>query len=517
LITLLAAALVGCEGPELDEPEADVPEELQAAAEASLAYLRREVGRELPQGVGLRLRQAARDELQMVHTRVQQTFRGVPVLSGEAIVHLEPDRSLSSITDALVRGLSLDVTPALERGEAARLALLACPRCTAGAEEPQLFVMRHEGRDQLVYRVQLGPGEPADDAPPTMPVLFIDARSGGVVFQYDNLQTGVGSSLYSGQVSLDTLKRQNTYYLEDKGRRVGAFNRSVGGRFTDSDDRWDAPVQRAAVDAQYGAAKFYDYLLSVHGRRGIDGAGGPGAATSADGTTRLIASVVHVGNRFNNAYWNGSYMSYGDGDGTTFSPLTTLDICGHEMMHGVTERTARLSYYGESGALNESWSDVFGALNERYARGGVENAQTWMLGEDAYTPQNGNRDAFRYLDNPHAAPNRGATPDDDPDHYNERYRGGADNGGVHINSGIANKVFYLLAKGGSHHLGGSMAGIGTDAAARIWYKALTAYMTSGTNFRGARMATLNAAAALYGSGSAQHSAVARAWSLCGVN
>jgi Zn-dependent metalloprotease len=183
------------------------------------------------------------------------------------------------------------------------------------------------------------------------------------------------------------------------------------------------------------------------------------------------------------------------------------------MQHGITERTANLTYSNESGALNESWSDVFGAMVERYAQGQTSN--TWKIGEQCYTPGVAG-DALRYMDNPHAASNSGYTADDDPDHYAERYTGTGDSGGVHINSGIANKAFYLLAVGGTHHRGGSMTGIGADAAAKIWYRALTSYMTSSTNFKGARTATLNAAAALYGSGSANYNAVAQAWNLCGV-
>ncbi len=120
------------------------------------------------------------------------------------------------------------------------------------------------------------------------------------------------------------------------------------------------------------------------------------------------------------------------------------------------------------------------------------------------------------MDNPHSAANNGFTADDDPDHYSERYTGTGDNGGVHINSGIANKAFHLLAVGGSHHMGGSMTGVGAVAAARIWYLALTGYMTSGTNFAGARVATLAAATALYGAESTERGAVASAWTLCGV-
>jgi thermolysin len=126
-------------------------------------------------------------------------------------------------------------------------------------------------------------------------------------------------------------------------------------------------------------------------------------------------------------------------------------------------------------------------------------------------------DVERDMANPHKGMNYGFTPDDQPDHYTERYTGTQDNGGVHVNSGISNKVFYLVAKGGSHHRGGSMTGIGPDKAGKIWYRALTGYMTRTTNFKGARTATLNAAKALYGASSPEYTAVGKAWSLCGVN
>jgi thermolysin len=321
--------------------------------------------------------------------------------------------------------------------------------------------------------------------------------------------------------------------MEDHSRRLGTFDNRNSARitqagivnfgsfyyFTDADNVWNTSTQRAGVDAHFGSAKVYDYFLNVHGRNGIDGSGGPRTLNSINGTTTLITSIVHFGKSYNNAFWSSSrnQMFYGDGNGTTFSPLVTIDICGHEMQHGITSRTANLVYQGESGALNESWSDVFGAMVELYARGGQETTATWRIGEDAYTPATAG-DALRYMDTPHSAGNYGYTANDDPDHYTERYTGTGDNGGVHINSGIANHVFYLVAKGGNHaHIAGPfVAGIGTDKAAKIWYKAITTYMTSSTNFAGARAATLNAATSLYGAGSAEYLAVANAWAACGV-
>lgn len=464
------------------------------------------------------------DDLNMAHTRVQQTVNGVPVWGGEAIVHLRKDGSLFTVTDNLVKNVFVDTTPTLSEKVAVEM---ATSRIRGGREvltaEPvtDLWVWAGKDETQLVYRVQLRRED--GTAQTSMPVYFINAHTGAKVFSYDNLQTqsatGSGVSLYSGTVPLNTYKSGTTFYLEDVGRKVGTFNynngTSTAARYSDADNVWDSAIQKAGVDAQYGAIKTYDYFLNVHGRNGIDGSGGPGATTSIDGTTRLITSRVHYSSNYNNAFWNGSYMTYGDGNGTTFSPLVTLDIAGHEMTHGVTERTANLTYANESGALNESMSDVFGAMVERSVQG--ESANTWKIGEQCYTPSNGTGDALRYMDNPHLASNSGYTSDDDPDHYAERYTGSGDNGGVHINSGIANYAFYLAAKGGTHHRSGvTVTGMGADDAAKIWYRALTSYMTASTNFAGARTATLNAATVLFGATSTQYARTCAAWTAVGV-
>ncbi len=470
----------------------------------------------------IQVRRTDNDSDAVSHVRVQERFKGVPVFLGEAIAHVRPDGVVASVTDNFVKGISetLSVVPSIGRDRAVARAVLAhgCESCLTAAPEADLMVLRHARADHLAWRVQLRREDGTDAT--SMPVYFVDAHDGALIWTYDNLQTGTGNSLYSGTVTVTTSSVGTTRYLEDLSRRMGTFDMrnttAKVNRFTDANDVWDSSTQRAGVDAHYGAAVVYDYFLGVHGRQGIDGNGGPGSiSAAASSTTSLIGSRVHYGRNYNNAFWNGSVMTYGDGDGTTRSAYVTLDIAGHEMTHGVTERSAGLIYSGESGALNESMSDVFGAMVERAARG--ETADTWKIGEQCYTPANGTGDAMRYMDDPHRASNRGYTADDDPDHYIERYTGTSDNGGVHINSGIGNKAFYLVAVGGTHHRGGSMAGVGSDAAARIWYRALTGYMTSGTNFAGARVATLAAAAQLYGVETPEYLAVASAWTLCGVN
>jgi thermolysin len=469
------------------------------------------------------------DDLKMAHTHVRQVVGGVPVWEGEAIVHLKADGELSLITDDLKDGIALETKPNLTEGDA----LFAARRMYAGSrfitEEPtvELYIYRGETRDHLAYRVEMPRLDGTDET--AIPVIFVDAHTGEKVFEHNNLQTGSGNSLYSGTVTIDTSSSGSTFYMEDLTRRMGTFNMNntgstttgTGGtqsRYTGTDDVWSATNERAGVDAHYGARWTYDYYKNVLGRNGINGSNGPGTTTAAANSgISLVSSRVHFGSNYNNAFWYQNKMSYGDGNGTTFSPLVTLDIAGHEMTHGVTQYSSNLTYANESGALNESMSDVFGAMVESYARGGVINGDTWKIGEQCYTPANGTGDALRYMDNPHLAGNGGYTADDDPDHYAERYTGTADSGGVHINSGIGNKAFYLAVVGGTHHRSGvTVTGMGSTNAARIWYRALTVYMTSGTNFSGARTAMLNAATDLFGSASTQYNTTATAWCAVGV-
>lgn len=443
------------------------------------------------------------------HTHIQQTVAGVPVVGGEAIVHLRSDGSPEEATDQLHRNVRLSTRPSKRDTEAiaAAEAAYGCTNCLTGGRTAELAILPEGESYRLVYKVSLRREDGTKDA--ALPIFFIDANTGAVVSRYDNLQTASGTSLYSGAVTFETYAKgaagAQTFYLEDIGRKFGTY-----GVAPSTTNLWSAARDQPAIDVQFATGKMLDYLKTVHGRPGINVAGQAGSAKSADGATWLLASTVHVGQ--GNAYWNGWSLNYGDGSGTSSSPWVSLDNVGHEMTHALIDATARLAYFGESGALNESWADVFGAMLERFVRG--ESASTWRVCEDIWTPGTPG-DALRYFDDPHAV--TGSVTGNDPDHYAERYAGTGDNGGVHANSGIANKAFYLLAKGGTHHRGGTMTGIGADAAARIWYLALTSYMTSGTTFLGARSATLAAAAALFGATSAEATAVANAWSLVGVS
>jgi Zn-dependent metalloprotease len=220
-----------------------------------------------------------------------------------------------------------------------------------------------------------------------------------------------------------------------------------------------------------------------------------------------MKSVVHFGSAYNNAYWDGEKMTYGDGDGKMFTPLSmALDVVGHEMAHGVTEHTAGLAYRNQSGALNESWSDVLGELIEQWAenRAGfgttdAAKAADWLIGEDVFTPGTAG-DALRSM----KAPGTGYKGDPQPGHMKDYKKMTADNGGVHINSGIPNKAAYEAA-----------IRIGGEKLAKIWYTALTDYLRPNSTFADAASATLAAATRLYGAGEVSQ-AVTDAWMAVGI-
>jgi Zn-dependent metalloprotease len=467
------------------------------------------------------------DELGMAHTKVRQVVNGIPVWEGEAIVHLRKDGSLSTITDDMKASIIVNTEANLSQEDAVSRVIGGYRGRAKMTDDAKvdMWIFRAADRDHLVYRIATSRLDGTKDT--AAPVVFIDAQTGEKVFEYNNLQTATGNSLYSGTVTLNTSSVGATFYLEDTTKKIGTFNMNSTGnestgtggtqsRYTDTDDVWDTTIQRAGVDAQFGAVKTFDYYQAIHGRNGIDGLGGPGTTTSAATGAAMIVSRVHFGTSgaYNNAFWFNNQMTYGDGNGTTFSPLVTLDVAGHEMTHGVTEKTANLTYANESGALNEGMSDIFGAMVERYARGGVTDSDTWKIGEQCYTPATAG-DALRYMANTHGSGTQ--TSGGNPDHYTERLITTADSGGVHTNSGILNKAFYLTSEGGTHHLSGvTTVGIGATDAEKIYYRGLSVYMTSGTNFAAARTALLSAATDLFGSTSTQYNTVATAWCAIGV-
>lgn len=454
------------------------------------------------------------DPTGMAHTRVRQLVEGVPVWEGEAIVHLHADGGLAGFTDNLLPDVQVDPNPDLSRTEAIDLAVAEHSggwAALSGDPVADLWVLRHEGSDHLVWRVQLKQVhmEP-DDA---MPVLFIDAHTAELVWSYNNFQTATCSAAtnFYGTVSLDCYTNGTSYYLENTSLLLGTYSYYNGTSqlyYISSPSTTmssASAIYTNANEAQYVSTAVYNYYSTNHLRDGIDGSGGPGYITSHG--YDFITSATSYYTNYVNAFWDPTdrYMSYGDGDGVNSRSLTTLDIGGHEMTHGVTQYEANLTYSGEPGHLNEATSDIFGAMVERSVLG--DTTGTWLLGEETWTPATSG-DALRYLSDPAAD---GVSYD-----YYTTSIGSAD---VHYGSGVANLAFYLMSEGGTHPRSRSttvVTAIGADAAADIWYLALTSYMTSSTNFSGARAAMLSAAGALYGTSSQQYLTVGDAWTAVGV-
>lgn len=414
---------------------------------------------------------------------------------------------------------TISLSPVYTSDQAVVNAKTNCIKCTNAAPLVRLAVYPtayskslsgYNGAGYLVWRVTLK--LPTDDI-----VYFIDAKTGNIVGIQDETRKYTAQTLYSGTKDIPSYYVSSLYFLEDLTKNTSvvgctAGNCSVLSQTYDADGVWDTPMN-VETQVMYGVSQVLSYLLSVHGRDGIDGSGGPSNILSADGVSQRFAHKVHAGINQTYAQWSSNGITYGDGDGTTFAPMVSVDIVAHEMAHGVLQYTANLNGAGEPGALEESFGDVMAALVDRYYNG--ERNETWKFGEDVYTPSIVG-DAIRYLDNPHLANNLNFTSDDDPDHYSEMYNGTADNGGIHTNAGIPNKAFYLLAKGGVHHMNTSinMTGIGIDAAAAIWWRAYTFYSSSTTTFADLRDNMQRSARDLYGDN--ENFQVGVAWGLCGV-
>ncbi|WDO08509.1 M4 family metallopeptidase [Streptomyces murinus] len=467
------------------------------------------------------------------HVRYDRTYHRLPVLGGDFVVHIGPDGGYRGADRASRAALALpSTTPKVSAPEAADLATNALRAANLGDRlrqvkaKPQLIVDALHGTPRLAWRTDAVALDSLGN--PVARTVLTDARTGARIDAWDSIETatGDGRSLYSGTVPLETTQSGSSYQLKDPTRGntyTGdaanktdlcifgiCISRAPSTVFTDTDNHWGTGAtgdrSSAAVDAQYGTDETWDYYKNVHGRNGIAGDG------------KGSYNRVHYGSNYNNAFWDDSCfcMTYGDGDGTTFGPLVALDVAGHEMSHGVTSKTAGLTYSGESGGLNEATSDILGTMVEWYANNPSDPGD-YLIGEQIVRPGFGGT-ALRYMDKPSRD---GSSAD-----YWSSSVGNLD---VHYSSGVANHFAYLLAEGSGAKVingvsynsptynGSTVTGIGHDKVGKIWYRALTVYMTSSTNYAGARTATLNAAKDLYGAGSAEYNAAAAAWSAVNVN
>ncbi|MFE3824293.1 M4 family metallopeptidase [Streptomyces sp. NPDC059092] len=466
-------------------------------------------------GLGAQEKLVVRDVVQDVdgttHTRYERTYRGLPVLGGDLVVAASKAGATQSVSKASKAALtnvatSAGVAPSAAEKQALSAAAAEGSKKTEAERAPRQVVWMAQGSPTLAYETVVG-GLQHDGTPNELHVVT-DAASGKKLYEWQAVKNGVGNTQYGGQVTLGSTASGSTYNLTDGGRgnhRTYNLNRGTSGTgtlFSNSTDVWGnglpANLETAGADAAYGAGLTWDYFKNVHGRTGIKG----------DGVGAY--SRVHYSSGYVNAFWQDSCfcMTYGDGSGNA-RPLTSIDVAAHEMSHGVTANTAGLVYSGESGGLNEATSDIFAAAVEFYANN-PNDPGDYLVGEKINI--NGNGTPLRYMDQPSKD---GASKD-----YWYSGIGGVD---VHYSSGPANHFFYLLSEGsGAKTVNGvsynsptsdglPVTGIGREKAEQIWFKALSTKFTTTTNYAAARTGTLAVAGELYGTTSAEYTAVQNAW------
>ena len=418
-----------------------------------------------------------RDELGQTHVRLQERLHGLPVIGAEYIVHSDANGNVIAMNGRFAAGRDLPRNPTVDAWSAIERATAQYGIENASfVDKPRLvYVVNERGTASLAWTATASYNDNGFDA---LDRIYADATSGDGVMRDAIAQHARNRRTYNANY---TQTLPGTLVLQETSGTTS-----------------DVSIQKAH---DY-AGVVYNYYSTIHGRDSYNGAGA------------TITSSVHYGSNYNNAGWTGTQMVYGDGDGSQFGPFSrALDVVAHELSHAVTDTTADLIYQNESGALNEATSDILGVAAESWSYGSVSSL-TWKVGEDCYTPATSG-DALRHMNDPELA--------GDEDYYPTRYTGTLDYGGVHSNSGIANLAFYLMVAGGTHPRGkttvnvpalSTTASTSLNMGAKIWYRALTVYMNSSTNFQGARTATAQAATDLYGSAAAD--SVHKAWDAVAV-
>ena len=447
------------------------------------------------------------------HVRFQRQYRGLAVFGGDFVVHLRADGSFVRASVTLDAPLQLSVDPGIPASTALD-AVDALPD-TSITGRPLLAIDAAGPTPALEWRVPM-------TAPAGPGIAQVDARSGRVGRIEPDIEeaSGTGSTVYSGTVTLDTTLSGSSYSLVDpvRGNAVtcdlhnapdpagpgySSPVSSACATFTDADNLWGdgtpANKQSAAADVAYGTANAFDYYKNVLGRNGVFG----------NGTG--VTSRVHSGTGYTNAFWNRTYkrMEYGDGAGDV-KPVTSLDVAGHELTHGVTQATANLDYNADAGGLNEATSDVFGTMAEFYANN-ANDAGDYLIAEK--DDIRGTGAPLRYMYQPSLD---GRSPD--------CWSTGVASLDPHYSSGIGNHAFFLTTEGSGQTPYGTsptcnnsvVSGIGRDKAAKIWYHALDAYFTSAETYPDARDDLLDATTDLYGACSPEWYTVEAAWTAVDV-
>jgi Zn-dependent metalloprotease len=468
-----------------------------------------------------------KDNIGYTHIRLQQLLEGVPVLGGIYIMHFKGEK-LHSMNGVFIKLESKSTT----------LSEAICLKNALDSTGAQQYMWESEMEEHVIkeikedeYATWYPKGElmyvpeslnfKSDQfylcykfnihtlIPRTAENVFVDANTGKIVARENQLHTtdvnGLAYTKYSGQKAIVTDSTAPfNYRLRENSRGNGIYTLNLrkttnyGGAvdFTDSNNYWNnvnTNKDEVATDCHWGAETTYDYYKNKFNRN------------SYNNNNARILSYVHYSNNYDNAFWDGFRMTYGDGN--VFKPLTSIDVCGHEITHAVTSNTANLIYSYESGQLNESFSDIFGNSIERY---GKPNDYSWKIGEEITVDSSGLRNMFNPKLKGH------------PRCYKSTnwYFGTADNGGVHLNSGVQNWWYYLITEGGSGTNDVSnvydVDSLGILSAEQIAYRNLTVYLTPSSQYADARFYSIRAAVDLFGECSKEVIAVTNAWYACNV-
>lgn len=469
----------------------------------------------------LRSVQNFQDQVGQTHERFQQYYKGLPVEGGVYSVH-STNGLITHTSGEFYPIDALDVNPALNQAMALNYALnyvsaneyiwentSATSPETFSQPEGELVVVLDVAdrmKAKLAWKLDVYAIDPLYRA-----WVYIDAQTGAFITEnariHETDANVSGTSLYNGSVNFTADNTSgSSHRLRNANPGIETYNLNNGtnyGSATDfSSSNGTSWSDATGVQAHWGAQETHGYFLSEHARDSYNGTGG------------VLRSYVHYSTDYVNAFWDGSRMTYGDGDGVSYGPLVSLDITGHEIAHGVTEFTANLVYQRESGALNESFSDIFGEMIEYYAT----NTNNWQMGTDIGIGGSG---ALRSMNNPGAF--------GDPDTYGGTNWTNPECGtptrfndycGVHSNSGVQNKWFYILAIGenGTNDIGNAynVTGLGRTKAAAIAYRNLSVYLSVNSTFADARAGAIQSAVDLYGAASAEEIATTDAWYAVGV-
>ena len=481
------------------------------------------------EGVTLKLLNVQSDQLGFDHLRYIQLVNGIPVENTMIVVHvkdgvihsfngflyadLEVNREKATITE----GKAIEIAIAQfdskqfiwQTGDEDSKELKDWKKSKANpffpkAEKVIVSSREHYGKLRFAYKINIISVDPVDGQ-----YIYIDCNTGAVIAKLPSIcgvdETGTAVTRFSGVREIKTTKRNDgIYILKEEDRGGGIETRDLRRESRDSptydweddDNYWDnanSNFDEAATDVHWGAEMTYDYLLEKHNRNSLDGNG------------IKMNLFLHIEGNTPRAFYDpqGNRAFFGAGSEQT---LTGLDVVAHELGHGVTFQSAALVYQGETGALNESFSDILGNSVERYAR---PNQWSWVLGEDSGSPL---RDMQE--------PKRFQKPDTYKGEFWANTSGALNAGGIHTNSSVQNYWYYLVAEGGSgindNNDSYTVAGIGHEKAAQIAHRTLIVYLTSNANFEDARTFSIQAAADLFGLCGDEVTTVANAWHAVGV-